>query len=119
MEILLLFLGQPSFSKDDVEDYIRKSGGIIIAAKKCTNYGIGVSTAALVEALNYENDSVMSISTYLDGEYGIKDICLSIPVLVNSKGLTSHIEAPITDEEVAKLRHSADCLRAVIDQLNF
>ena len=109
----------PSFSKDDVEDYIRKSGGIIIAAKKCTNYGIGVSTAALVEALNYENDSVMSISTYLDGEYGIKDICLSIPVLVNSKGLTSHIEAPITDEEVAKLRHSADCLRAVIDQLNF
>ena len=109
----------PTFDKDDVEDYIRKSGGIIIAAKKCTNYGIGVTTATLCEALNYENDSVMTISTYIDGEYGINDVCLSIPVLVNSKGVKSHIEAPLTDDEVAKLRHSAQCLKDVIAQLKF
>lgn len=109
----------PSFNKDDVEDYIRKSGGIIIAAKKCTNYGIGVTVAALCEALNYDTDSVLTISSYLDGEYGIKDVCLSIPVIVNAKGITSHIIAPITDDEIAKLQHSAECLKDVIKQINF
>jgi len=72
----------PDFDKNDVEDYIRKSGGIIIAAKKCTNYAIGVTTATLCEALNYDTDSVLTISSMLDGEYGIKDVCLSIPTVI-------------------------------------
>ncbi len=109
----------PSFSKDDVEDYIRKSGGIIIAAKKCTNYAIGVTTATLCEALNYHTDSVLTVSTMLDGEYGIKDVALSIPAIVGCNGITSRIVAPITDDEIAKLKHSADCLKDVISQLDF
>ena len=90
----------------DVEDYIRKSGGIIIAAKKCTNYAIGVTTATLCEALNYDTDSVLTISSMMNGEYGIDDVCLSIPSVVGAKGLTGHIVAPLTDAEVASLRHS-------------
>ena len=109
----------PSFNKDDVEEYIRKSGGIIIAAKKCTNYAIGVTTACLCEALNYETDSVLTLSTMLNGEYGIKDVCLSIPAVVGSKGITSRIVAPLTDDEIAKLQHSAECLKGVLSQLQF
>ena len=109
----------PSFNKDDVEDYIRKSGGIIIAAKKCTNYAIGVTTAHLCEALTYDTDSVLTISTMLDGEYGINDVCLSIPAVVGRNGITSRIVAPLTDTEIASLKHSADCLKDVIKQLDF
>ena len=109
----------PALDKDDVEDYIRKSGGIIIAAKKCTNYAIGVTTATLCEALNYSTDSVLTVSSLLDGEYGISDVCLSIPSVVGAKGLTGHIVAPLTDSEVASLRHSADCLKDVIKQIQF
>lgn len=109
----------PSFNKDDVEDYIRKSGGIIIAAKKCTNYAIGVTTAHLCEALTYDTDSVLTISTMLDGEYGINDVCLSIPAVVGRNGITSRIVAPLTDSEIASLKHSADCLKDVIKQLDF
>ena len=109
----------PDFNKDDVEDYIRKSGGIIISAKKCTNYGIGVTTASLVEALNYDTDSVLTITSLIDGEYGIKDVCLSIPTIVGKTGIKGHIAAPITDHEVEELKHSADCLKDVIKQLQF
>ena len=109
----------PAFDKDDVEDYIRKSGGIIISAKKCTNYAIGVTTATLVEALNYDTDSVLTISTMLDGEYGINDVCLSIPTVVGGNGIKGRIAAPLTDEEIVKLRASADALKGVISQLQF
>ncbi|MCR4789809.1 MAG: L-lactate dehydrogenase [Treponemataceae bacterium] len=107
------------FNKDDVEDYIRKSGGIIIAAKKCTNYAIGVTVANLCEALNFETDSVMTISTMLSGEYGINDVCLSIPTIVGKNGIRGRIAPPLTDREVEAIRHSADCLKDVIKQINF
>ncbi|MCR5495525.1 MAG: L-lactate dehydrogenase [Treponema sp.] len=109
----------PKFDKNDVEEYIRKSGGIIIAAKKCTNYAIGVTTANLCEALNYSTDSVLTISTMMNGEYGISDVCLSTPTIVGGSGIKGHIVAPITDEEIASLRHSADCLKDVIKQIQF
>lgn len=108
-----------AFNKDDVEDYIRKSGGIIIAAKKCTNYAIGITTATLCEALNYQNDSVLTLSSMLTGEYGIDDVCLSIPTIIGAKGIASRIEAPLPDDEIEKLQHSAQCLRDVIGQLKF
>jgi len=109
----------PVFNKDDVEDYIRKSGGIIIAAKKCTNYAIGVTTANLCEALNYTTDSVLTITSLINGEYGINDVCLSIPTVVGSKGIKGHVAAPLTDDEIASLKHSADCLKDVIKQIQF
>lgn len=109
----------PDFNKDDVEDYIRKSGGIIIAAKRCTNYAIGVTTATLCEALTYDTDSVLTITSMLDGEYGIKDVCLSIPTVVGRNGIKGRVAAPLLDSEIASLKHSADCLKDVIKQLEF
>lgn len=109
----------PAFDKNDVEEYIRKSGGIIIGAKKCTNYAIAITTARLCEALRFTTDSVLTVSTMLNGEYGISDVCLSIPSVVSCQGLTSRLVAPLTDAEVASLKHSADCLKDVINQLEF
>jgi len=55
----------------------------------------------------------------MNGEYGISDVCLSIPTLVGCNGIKGHIAAPLTDDEVEKLRHSAECLKDVIKQVNF
>ena len=107
------------FNKDDVEDYVRKSGGIIIAAKKFTNYAIGVTTATLCEVLSFKTGTLLTLSTLLTGEYGIDDVCLSIPSVISSEGLKSKLVAPLTDGELASLKHSADCLKDVIKQINF
>ncbi len=109
----------PTFDKNDVEDYIRKSGGIIIAAKKCTNYAIGITTATLCEALNFSTNSLLTISTMMNGEYGISDVCLSTPTIVGGNGIQGHAVAPLTDSEIESLRHSADCLKDVIKQIQF
>ena len=109
----------PAFNKDDVEDYVRKSGGTVIKAKGCTNYAIAVTTAALCKALTYKTDSVLTISSLLDGEYGIKDVCLSIPTVVGCNGIKGRVAPTLTDEEVAALQHSAECLKDVIGQLQF
>ena len=103
----------------EIEDFVRKSGGIIISAKKCTNYGIGATTARLCEIIKNSNDSVTIASSMLTGEYGISDVCLSILTVVGGHGITGRLVAPLTDNEIAQLKHSADCLKDVIKQLEF
>ena len=106
-------------NRDDVEEYVRKSGGMIIEAKKCTNYAIGVTTAKLCELIQNNTPSVTIVSTMLKGEYGIEDVCLSIPTVVGGNGVEGRLAPALTDEEVAKLKASADALKKVISQLDF
>lgn len=105
--------------KDDVETYVRKSGGIIIEAKRCTNYAIGVTTAELCDIIKHDRTCVTSVSSLLTGEYGISDVALSILTKVGGKGIQGRLEAPLTDTELTSLKHSADCLKDVIKQLEF
>ena len=63
-------------------------------------------------------NTAMTVSSMLHGEYGIDDVCLSIPFLVGPDGVCGNVLPPLTEEEVAKLRHSADVLKNVIKQIN-
>ena len=66
-----------------------------------------------------DNDTALTVSTMLNGEYGISDICLSLLTVVGQEGVKFRIPSHLSDEELAKLHHSADCLRKVIDQIKF
>ena len=59
----------------------------------------------------------MTVSTMMHGEYGIEDVCLSTLNVVGNNGLHGKVNVSLTDEEVAKLRHSADTLKDVINNL--
>ena len=109
----------PTLVHDDVEQYIRKSGGKIIARKGATFFAIAVSVTHLCKSIFSGIDSTLSVSTMMNGEYGISDVCLSTLTIVGTDGVKGKLEAPINDEEVALLRHSADCLHDVISQLDF
>ena len=69
--------------------------------------------------MNYKTNSVLTISTIMNGEYGISDVCLSTPTIIGGDGIQGHAVAPITDSELESLRHSADCLKDVIKQIQF
>lgn len=109
----------PTLVHDDVEQYIRKSGGKIIARKGATFFAIAVSVTHLCKSIFSGIDSTLSVSTMMNGEYGISDVCLSTLTIVGTDGVKGKLEAPINDEEIALLRHSADCLHDVISQLDF
>ena len=55
----------------------------------------------------------------MHGEFGIEDVCLSIPTIVNGQGVKGTLLPELTEEEVAKLRHSADVLKEVLSQIDF
>lgn len=102
------------YSREDVENYVKKSGGKIIARKGCTVYGIGMSTTHIVKTLSGNAETAMTVSSLHEGEYGISDVCLSSLSLVDSTGVRSIITQNLTDDELQKLYASAQALKEVI-----
>ncbi len=103
--------------KDGMLDYVRKSGGQIIARKGATFYAVSVSVCKLCSVLLSAYDSMASVSSMMHGEYGISDVCLSTLTMIGPHGVQGKIPVQLTDEEVDKLRASADALKAVIAQV--
>ena len=102
------------YSREDVENYVKKSGGKIIARKGCTVYGIGMSATHIVKTLSGNAETAITISSLHEGEYGISDVCLSSLSLVDSTGVRSIITQKLTDDELQKLYASAQALKEVI-----
>lgn len=102
----------------DIEERVRKSAGIIIEKKGATYYGIAASVRRLCEAIMRDEKAVMTVSTMLDGEYGLSDVALSIVSVMGINGIEEHLPAPISEEELAKLRASAQTLKDVIAQVS-
>lgn len=102
------------YKREDVETYVRKSGGKIISRKGCTVYGIGMSTTHIVKTLSGNAETAMTVSSLHEGEYGISDVCLSSLSLVDSTGVRSIITQKLSDDEMRKLYDSAEALKAVI-----
>ncbi len=105
--------------KEDVENYIRTSGGKIIARKGATFYAIAVSVCDIVKTLLNGSDTVLCVSSMMHGEFGINDVCLSIPTIVNGDGIKGTLLPDLTPDEEDQLRHSADVLKQVIAQIDF
>ena len=109
----------PALDREAVEEYVRSSGAQIIARKGATYYAVAVATVHICKCIFGDNDTALTVSTMLNGEYGISDVCLSLLTVVGQEGVKFRIPSHLTDEELGKLRHSADCLRKVIDQIKF
>ena len=110
---------QNDYKREDVETYVRKSGGKIISRKGCTVYGIGMTSTHIVKSLSGVAETAMTVSSLHDGEYGIKDVCLSSLSLVDHTGVRSIITQSLTDEELRKLHNSAEALKDVIKNVTF
>lgn len=104
--------------KDAMIDYVRKSGGKIIANKGATFYAVSASVCQLCNRLLAASDSVATVSTMMHGEYGIEDVCLSTLTLVGPNGAQGKLPMRMNKEEVEKLRASADALKAVISSID-
>ncbi len=108
---------EPKLVHSEVESYIRKSGGKIIERKGATFYAVAVSVCHIVKCIFSGADTTMTVSTMMHGEYGIDDVCLSTLAIVGPDGVAGKVLAPLTDEEMALLKHSSECLRGIIDQI--
>ena len=103
---------------DAIDKYMRSSGGKIIARKGYTNYAIAVSVCTICEHIFGGVNAVCTVSTMLHGEYGLDDVCLSLPVMVGHGKVQGRILPRLTEEEQQKLLHSGNSLKEVIAQLD-
>ena len=106
-----------AYDKAEVEEYVKKSGGQIIAGKGATFYGIAACVTKIVNCIYSSAYTILPVSTVLEGEYGVSDVAMSTLCAVGSEGIITTLTPKLTDEEVEKFRHSADVLKGVIAQI--
>ncbi len=107
----------PELQREEVEEYVRKSGARVIKRKGATFYAVSMSVCHICKCLLSGIDTTLTVSTMLHGEYGIDDVCLSLLNIVGKKGAASKIMLPLSDEEVKLLRASAESLKSVINSV--
>ncbi|MDO5750588.1 MAG: L-lactate dehydrogenase [Rothia sp. (in: high G+C Gram-positive bacteria)] len=92
----------------------------VIEGKGSTNYAIGVSASRIAEAFLQGQNAVLPVSTIMDGSlYGLKDVALSLPTIVNRSGISRVLEVPMNEAELAQLHASAEAIRASLNSLGF
>lgn len=104
--------------KEEMLTYVQKSGGQIIANKGATFYAVTRGVVRLCGFLLSASESITTVSSMMHGEYGIEDVCLSTLALVGPKGIQGKVPMKLTEEEIGKLKASADALKAVIAQID-
>ncbi len=102
---------------EEIDTYMRSSGSKIIKRKGFTNYAIAISVCGICECLYGSVNAVATVSTLLNGEYGLTDVCLSLPVMLGEGRVQGRILPKLTEEEIEKLRFSGDALKKVIEQM--
>lgn len=95
---------------------VRDAAYTIIDKKGATFYGIAVALARITKAILYDENAVLPLSVYLDGQYGLDDIYIGAPAVVNRQGISHVIELPLTDAEQEKFDLSAERLKQVLDE---
>lgn len=103
----------------EVEEFVKKSGSMIIENKGATFYAVAMSVCHLCRCIGSDAGTALTVSTMMNGEYGVEDVCLSTLTLVDRSGVRGKIMNPLTEEEISKLQTSAQKLKAVIEQIAF
>jgi L-lactate dehydrogenase len=96
---------------------VRESAYHIINYKGSTHYAIGMALLRITETILRNQQSILSISTLLDGEFGLTDVCLSVPCILSGKGVKRIVQSPLSVLEMDALRRSASILADSISQI--
>lgn len=110
-----------SWNRDyaEVEAFVKKSGSLIIENKGATFYAVAMSVCHLCRCIGSDAGTALTVSTMMNGEYGVEDVCLSTLTLVDRSGVRGKIMNPLTEQEIEKLHISAEKLKAVIKQIDY
>ncbi|MGJ8593927.1 MAG: malate dehydrogenase [Aquaticitalea sp.] len=114
-------LASSFLSKDRLNQVLEdtKVGGATLTKLLGTSawYAPGAAVSALVQAIACDQKKMFPCSVMLDGEYGMKDICIGVPVILGRNGIEKIVEVELNDAEKATMKESADGVRAVNDLL--
>ena len=102
---------------DRIEREVRDSAYAIIERKGATYYGIAMAVSRIAQCIVKNESAMLPVSVVLEGQYGLRDLCLSIPAIVGQDGVETVLEIPLDPEEHEALLASARQLEQVIRRL--
>lgn len=100
-----------------IEEEVRTAAYKIIEAKSATYYGIGIALTRIVKAILGDENSVLTVSAKLSGEYGTKGVFIGVPSIIGRNGVKEIVELELTDDEKQKFISSAKVLGDAFDSL--
>ena len=101
---------------DAIVSRTRKAGGEIVALLKTGSayYSPSAAVVQMVESVLKDKKRVVPCAAYLEGEYGIRDLYVGVPIKIGAMGVEQIIELKLTDEEKAALNKSANAVRELV-----
>jgi L-lactate dehydrogenase len=96
---------------------VKESAYHIINYKGATYFAIGMALVRIVGTILQDQRSVLPVTTLLEGEYGISDVCLGVPSIIGQNGVKQIVEAPLFAEEKEALKRSASILKKALEEL--
>ncbi|MCW6053835.1 L-lactate dehydrogenase [Lyngbya sp. CCAP 1446/10] len=101
----------------EIFDRVKNAGYEILKRKGSTSYAIGLATTEIVKAILHGQERILTVSSLVNDFYGLRDVCLSLPSVVNEKGVVKTLNLTLNDTEQQQLIHSAQILRDIFDTL--
>ncbi|EEM17353.1 MULTISPECIES: L-lactate dehydrogenase [Bacillus] len=96
---------------DEIFINVRDAAYHIIERKGATYYGIGMSLLRVTKAILNDENSVLTVSAYLEGQYGQKDVYIGVPAVLNRQGVREILEVELSEDEELKFDHSVQVLK--------
>ena len=97
---------------------VRDSAYEIIERKGATYYGVAVAVKRIATAIVKDKHAVLPVSSLMQGEFGLNDLCLSIPTVIGQNGVEKVVDIYLNNDENDKLQSSARALKEVLDDLD-
>ncbi|MGX7092056.1 L-lactate dehydrogenase [Hutsoniella sourekii] len=107
-----------SVDREQLEEhfvFVRDKAYDIISRKGATFYGIAVALTRILKAILNNENAVLPVSAYLNGEYDLKDVYIGVPAIVGSQGIRNVVEFELNEREQKELHSSATTLKETID----
>ena len=103
--------------RDRITNKVRTMGATIIQDKGRTHYGIATCVCYLAQAVLNQRLTIAPVSTVFQGEYGIRDVSLSVPSIIGVNGVQQRLEERWEEKEFQAFRRSAEKMEQVLKKL--
>ncbi len=116
------YFNDPAYNVSDADiaaimENVKGAGAEIIKRKGATYYAIAVAINTILESLLKNQNTIRTVSSVIKGNYGIEDVALSLPAIVNANGVKSIVDIKLTDEELTALKYSSEQLKSILKEV--
>ena len=105
-------------SEKNIAEEVKNAAYEIIQRKRATYFGVAMAVKRICECIVRDEKSILPVSTMMHGEQGIDGVVLSMPCIVGSDGIETQVPIKLDEDELKRLRESANILKGIFEELN-